>query len=141
MLCEQLMKRDILCVSPDDSVEAAACKMRDHNLGFLPVCDRDGNVLGTLTDRDIAIRCVADGRTCDTTVRELMTCEVVACKPMDDVHDAEQAMGQHQKSRIMCLDDDGRLVGVISLSDIAQHEDGERAARTMRQVTYREAHA
>jgi CBS domain-containing protein len=141
MLCNQIMKIDIQCVFPDDTAASAARKMREQNVGFLPVCDEDGNVLGTLTDRDIAIRCVGEGKPGDTPAGELMTCEVVACKATDDVDTAEEIMGRHQKSRIMCLDEDGYLVGVISLSDVAQHEDGERAARTMRQVTYREAHA
>jgi CBS domain-containing protein len=97
-------------------------------------------VLGTITDRDIAIRLVAESRPATTPVNDLMTREIVACKPTDDIRKAEQLMGTQQKSRIMCLDDAGRLVGVISLSDIAQREKGDWAARTMKQVTEREAH-
>jgi CBS domain-containing protein len=65
--------------------------------------------------------------------------EVVACRPDDDVTRAEQLMGSRQKSRSICTDKDGRLAGVISLSDIAQVEEGSRASETMKQVTDREA--
>jgi CBS domain-containing protein len=140
MLCSHIMKHDVQCLSPEDSVESAARKMRAGNVGFLPVCSGSGSVLGTLTDRDIAIRCVADCRPASTPVRDVMTREVVACNASDDIRKAERLMGRHRKSRIMCLDDDGHLAGVISLSDIVQHEDGTRAARTLRQVTHREAH-
>ena len=68
-----------------------------------------------------------------------MTEEVVACSPQDDIREAERVMAENHKSRIMCNDDDGRLVGVISLSDIAQHEGGARASDTLRQVSEREA--
>ena len=68
-----------------------------------------------------------------------MTREVVACRKQDDVHSAEQIMGQRHKSRIMIADEAGRLEGVISLSDIAQREDLRRAAATMREVASREA--
>jgi CBS domain-containing protein len=140
MLCKEIMKHNVECISPEESTEFAAQKMRDQNVGFLPICDETMKVLGTITDRDIAIRLVAENLPATTPVEEVMTPDVVACKSTDDVRKVEQLMGKHQKSRIMCLDDAGHLVGVISLSDIAQHERGARAAQTMRQVTEREAH-
>jgi CBS domain-containing protein len=118
----------------------AAERMRSDNIGFLPVCDASGRVVGTITDRDIAMRVVADERPPHTRVEDVMTHEVIACSPSDDVHRAEQLMGKYNKSRIICVDDAGHPVGVISLSDIAQHESSEQTARTMRRVTMREAH-
>ena len=96
-------------------------------------------MLGAITDRDIAIRIVAEGRPPTTAAADVMTAEVVACRPDDDVTEAEQLMGRRQKSRMIVTDENGRLVGVISLSDIAQVEEGLRASETMRQVTEREA--
>ncbi|HYG69805.1 MAG TPA: CBS domain-containing protein [Anaeromyxobacteraceae bacterium] len=133
------MKRNVECVSPRDAVEDAATRMRDTNIGFLPVCDQSKKVLGTLTDRDIAVRLVAARKPGSTLVEDVMTKEVIACRPADDVRDAEKAMSQHHKSRIMCVDEGDRLVGVISLSDVAQHERGGRAADTLREVSQREA--
>ena len=141
MRCEEIMKRDVECVSPRESVEDAARRMRDENVGFLPVCDQSRKVLGTLTDRDIVVRVVATKKPGSLLVEDIMTREIVACRPQDDIQKAEQLMAQKHKSRIMCLDDGGRLVGVTSLSDIAQHEDGARALETFRQISEREVRA
>jgi CBS domain-containing protein len=141
MRCEEIMKRDFEWVSPRDTVEDAARKMRDHNVGFLPVCDQSKRVLGTLTDRDIAIRIVAAKKSGTVPIEDVMTREVVACGPQDDLQKTEQLMARNHKSRIMCVDSNGRLVGVISLSDIAQHDHGAQAADTLRQVSAREARA
>jgi len=138
MLCEEMMKSDIECVTPTDTVEKAAARMRDLNVGFLPVCDQANKVIGAITDRDIAIRVVAARKAGSTPVQDVMTREVISCRPGDDVQKAQQLMAQNHKSRIMCIDKSGKLMGVISLSDIAQ-QDGEMASETLRQVTSREA--
>ncbi|MBI4510310.1 MAG: CBS domain-containing protein [Deltaproteobacteria bacterium] len=140
MRCEEIMKKEVTFVSAQDSVERAAQKMRDENVGFLPVCDQNQKVLGTLTDRDIVIRQVAAGLPLGTKVGEVMTREAVTCQPSDDIKLAEKLLSEHKKSRIMCTDEDGKLVGVISLSDIAQAETEDRSvAETVRKVTEREA--
>ena len=140
MNCRDLMKTDAHCVSPADTVEQAAVRMREQNVGFLPVCDQSRKVLGTVTDRDIAVRVVAAGRSSDTPVEDAMTRELVACSPEDDVQRALQLMAENQKSRIVCVDEQGCLEGVISLSDIAQSaEVGGRGAETLRRITEREA--
>ncbi len=139
MRCQEIMKQDLECISPRDSVEEAAQRMRDENIGFLPVCDESKKVLGTLTDRDIAVRVVAARKPASTMVEEVMTREVIACKPKDDIREAEKAMAQHRKSRIVCCDDDGVLVGVISLSDIVRNEGARRATSTLLEVSEREA--
>jgi CBS domain-containing protein len=139
--CRDLMRTDVETLLPTDTAQAAAQRMREANIGFLPVCDRSMRVLGTLTDRDIALRLVADSLPAWTTIAVLMTPEVVACAPGDDLGEAERLMGERQKSRLLCVDDHTRLLGVISLSDIARVEDDAQAAATLRQVTEREARA
>lgn len=139
MRCEELMKRDVVSVAPDETVQEAARQMRDENVGLIPICDMDRKVVGLLTDRDIAIRLVASNLSANTPVRDIMTEEVVACRPQDDLREAERMMMANHKSRIVCTDDQGRLEGVISLSDIAQAEDGSRAGQMLREVTEREA--
>ena len=138
MLCEAIMKREVECVLPQATVQDAAARMRDDGIGFLPVCDESRKVLGTVTDRDLTTRVLAEGRAPSTRVDAVLTREVVACRPDDDLRRAEQLMGRHQKSRIMCIDGDGALVGVISLSDIAQREKGTRASQILREVSQRE---
>ena len=139
MRCDEIMKRDVECIAPTQPVQEAARRMRDANVGFLPVCDSSKKVLGAITDRDIAIRIVAEGRPPTTAAADVMTPEVVACRPDDDVTEAEQLMGERQKSRMIVTDENGCLCGVISLSDIARVEQGSRASGTMRQITDREA--
>ena len=139
MRCEEIMKRDVEYVDSAEPIQTAACRMRDANVGFLPVCDSTRKVLGAITDRDIALRIVADGRPPTTAIGDVMTREVVACAPGDDVRRAEELMGKKHKSRMIVADEEWRLVGVISLSDIAQVEDASRASQTMKQVTEREA--
>jgi CBS domain-containing protein len=138
MKCEDVMKTVVECVSPEDTVLEAAQRMRDQHVGFLPVCGESKEILGTLTDRDIAIRLVADGRPGTTPVAEVMSREIVACRADDSIKRAEQLMSEQLKSRIMCADDDGHLVGVISLSDIAQQDTGH-AVKVLRRLTLREA--
>jgi CBS domain-containing protein len=139
MLCQELMKHDVQCISPEDPCEEAAKRMRDGNVGFLPVCDPSKKVLGAITDRDLAVRVVAANRPARTTpVFEAMTHEVISCSPSDDVRLAERLMARNHKSRIVCLDGEGRLAGIISLSDIAV-QDGPQATRTLREVSEREA--
>ncbi len=138
MLCQDLMKRDVFFVSTHETAKETARLMQEHNLGFLPVCDEHRTVLGAVTDRDLALRIVGEGRSSTTPVDEIMTREVVACHPHDDVHVAEERMAEEQKSRILCTDDSGHLVGIISLSDIAQREDARRVGDTIRRVTRRE---
>lgn len=102
------------------------------------MCDEAGRATGAITDRDIAIRIVAEGHPPQTTVQEAMSMEVVACLADDDVKLAERMMARHHKSRIMCVDANGVLVGVISLSDIVERDEPLRAARTAKEVSQRE---
>jgi CBS domain-containing protein len=140
MLCEDLMKTDVEWVSPADSVESAALKMRDRGIGFLPVCDKAHSPVGALTDRDIAIRlAAANARASDTRVEEIMTREAITTHPSDNIRHAQTLMGHAKVSRILCIQkDSGRLMGVISLSDITEVEVGAQAADTLREVSARE---
>jgi CBS domain-containing protein len=138
--CADVMKRKVVTVRADDSLDRAAEKMALGNLGFLPVCDGDRRVVGTLTDRDIVVRVVAkELAPASCTVGQVMTTNVVACEPDDELTIAERVMAQNQVSRLVITDGDGVLVGVISLSDLAEREPPRRVARTLRAVAAREA--
>jgi CBS domain-containing protein len=138
MKCKDIMKTDIECVSPSSTIQTAAHMMREENVGFLPVCNQGMRCIGTITDRDIAIRAVAEGLPSNTAVDSLMTTEVISCSPEDDLAVARELMAANQKSRIVCVNDNGRIEGVISLSDIAQLDEVS-ASDTLRQVSSREA--
>ncbi len=138
MQVDEIMKSPRTCLA-GGSVRECAKLMLTENVGFVPVCNEDGEPLGTITDRDIALRVVAEGRSPDTRVDDVMTREVVACNVGDGLDEAERLMREHRKSRIMVLDG-GRLVGVISLSDVVDAEEEGAAADTVRAVASRESH-
>jgi CBS domain-containing protein len=140
MKCQEIMKRDVEFVLEDSPVLDAARRMRDANIGFLPVSDQANKIVGTLTDRDITIRVAAENRPpASVRAAEVMSRDVVTCRPGSSLEEAERLMGLNQKSRIVITNDEGILEGVISLSDIVDHETHRRAAVTMRQVSARES--
>ncbi len=137
MKVESVMKPPKGC-REGDTVRDCARTMQEDNIGFTPICDQAGAPIGTLTDRDIAIRVVARGLSADTPVRDVMTKDVVSCRIGTSLRDAEELMRDRHKSRIMVCDDQGKLAGVISLSDVADLEDEATAGETMRAVASRE---
>jgi CBS domain-containing protein len=139
MRCDELMTRDVVTLRPTDRVDAAARRMRDENVGFAPICDDDGRPVGALTDRDIALRiCAEDRRAGRTHVEEIMTRELLTCGADDEVERAEALLAARRKSRIVVLDGEGRLAGVVSLADLAARDDAQRALDTIRRVGARE---
>ena len=113
--------------------------MAERGIGFVPVC-YGRKVIGTLTDRDIVVRVVAQGlQPSEVKVSDVFSREVVSCSPDDELIVAEALMSKHKKSRIICLDQDDGLAGVISLSDVARVETGAHSAALLRSVAQREA--
>lgn len=138
MRCQDIMKRTVVSCKETDTIQTAALKMRDANIGFMPVCGLEGKTLGVITDRDMALRaCAAGLDPKKTPVTEIMTHQIVSCQAGDDVRYVEGLMARNRKSRIVVQDEAGHPLGVISLSDIARH-DRVFAAETMRQVSSRE---
>jgi CBS domain-containing protein len=139
MRCEDIMTSEVEVLRHSQTAREAAQLMRDLNIGFLPICDDAKQLVGVLTDRDIALRVVAEDRPSSVAVAEVMTEEVITCSPEDDAERAEQLMRTNQKARLVCVDDTGRVVGVISLADLAQYETERRAGQVVADVTGREA--
>ncbi len=139
--CGDLMKTDVETVTLRDTVQRAARIMRDIHIGFLPVVDDAMHVLGTVTDRDITIRIVADNLPNTVQVKECMTHEIVSCRRTDNLDRAIAIMSERQKSRLMVLDNNDRLIGVISLSDIVEALDPVRAGQVLQNISAREIHA
>jgi len=127
------------CCGEGDLVRDVAKTMKEDNIGFVPVCNDDGEPIGALTDRDLTLRVLAEGRSSSTRAADVMTSDVVSCRIGDDLDTAERTMREHRKARMMVCDESGRLVGVISLSDIADVESEDAAGRTLREVTSRES--
>jgi CBS domain-containing protein len=138
MRCEEIMKCRVMTVIPESTIQQAAKIMQTENIGFVPVCTELGTVVGTVTDRDLAIRALAEDRPNSTAVSDIMSRDLVTCRPDQDIQHAEELMGRNQVSRILVTRENGRLEGVISLSDLVQHLKNRPAARVMRQITDRE---
>lgn len=138
MRCEDLMTTDVAFVRPSDDVRHAAGLMKARDVGFLPVCSDERKVVGVLTDRDIVVRCLAEDRPSTTPVRDVMTREIVACRPEDDLKIAELYMARHGRTRILCLGKHQYLLGVVSLSDLAGAAAAD-AGSVLEQVAAREA--
>ena len=118
MFVRELMTRHAATVGADETLEAAARKMKELGVGALPVLDR-GQLAGILTDRDLAVRAVASGA--DPTrahVRDAMTAQVIACREEDEVEDAARAMEERAVRRIMVLNREGDLSGMLSVEDL-----------------------
>jgi CBS domain-containing protein len=119
MKIKDVMTRDVECVRIDASVQDAAVKMKSLDVGPIPVCEGD-TVLGIITDRDIVVRAVAEGRDARTTrVQDVMTRDVASCREDDDVKDAVRVMKEKQIRRLVVVTGDKRLAGIVSLGDIA----------------------
>lgn len=119
MRVSDVMTKQVQTIGPDAPIVEAACLMRDCDIGVLPVCDGD-RITGMVTDRDITIRAVADGKGDDAKVREVMSESVICVKEEDDLEAAAQIMRDKQIKRVPVLDASGRLCGILSLGDLAQ---------------------
>jgi CBS domain-containing protein len=118
-------------VSADASLIVAARKMRDFDIGFLPVVEND-IVVGVVTDRDITLRGLGEGRIPElTSVGEVMTPSIVACHKNHVLTEAAEIMEEHQVRRLLVLDDHKRLVGLLSLDDLAAQMSSDRLLGTV----------
>jgi len=129
----EVMTSDVKVVRPDDSVQNAAAIMADQEVGALPVCDGT-RLQGMITDRDIAVRAVANGRGSDTPVREVMSEDIIWCSEDDDTQEVLRRMGDSQIRRIPVLDSNRNLIGIVALGDLAL-EDEENVDETLREIS------
>ena len=142
MNISELMTRNPATVTPDTPVSDAARIMKEEDIGIVPVVERvggaetRGRLVGVITDRDIAIRHVAEGRSSDAPVRDIMSGGVRTCTLDDSVDDVMRLMGSEQVRRVPVVDDRGSLVGVISQADLARNPvEPTKVERTVEQIS------
>jgi CBS domain-containing protein len=123
MNVESCMSTDVRIAAPTDPIREAARTMKEIDAGFLPVGEND-RLIGMITDRDIAVRAVAEGRTPDTPVRDVMSRDIHWCFADEPLAAAAERMGGLKVRRLPVLNRDKRLVGIISLGDVSR-SDGE----------------
>lgn len=122
MRVREAMSNDVCLAHPETTIREAARMMGEHDIGVLPVADGD-RLVGMVTDRDIAVRAVGQGRGPDCTVRDVMTHEVKYCFDDEDMEVVAQNMGDIQVHRLPVVNRDKRLVGILSTGDLARSED------------------
>ena len=136
MKLSEIMSRDVEVLQPDDSLQSAAKRMRDRNIGFLPVCDGE-ELIGVISDRDITIRALADGM--DPSImlgRDLMTTPAIYCFDDQDASEAAKIMEENQIRRLVVLSrEEKKLVGVISLGDLARNETNKLSGEVLQKVS------
>jgi len=137
MRVSEVMTRNVSCVRPNDTLQAAAAKMRDLNVGSVPVCGGDDKLVGMLTDRDVVIRSVAEGMNPnDCHVTDAMSKGITYCFEDQDVGEAAELMRHNQIRRLAVLNRDKRLIGIVSLGDLAVGSDDEHlAGKTLEDVS------
>jgi len=135
MQLKQVMTPGVEIIRPDAPIREAAKKMKDRDIGPLPVCDGE-RIVGMLTDRDIVVNAVAEGRDPATTkVADVMTPEVTYAFEDQDTEEAMRLMERYQLRRLPVLNREKRLVGIVSLGDLARKEDETRTGETLREVS------
>ena len=142
MNISELMSKNPRTVTPDTPVSEAAQLMKEEDIGMVPVIERvggaetRGRLVGVITDRDIAIRQVAEGRSSDSPVRDVMSSGVRTANPDDSVESVMELMGNEQVRRIPIVDERGSLVGVVSQADLARKAKNEgHVERTVEQIS------
>jgi CBS domain-containing protein len=136
MKVKDIMTSEVQVIHPDDTLQAAAEKMSSHDIGFLPVLEAD-QLVGVLTDRDLVLRGVAQGLHSDAMLgRELMTAPVIHCFEDQDVKEVAKLMEESQIRRLVVLSyPDKRLVGVVSLGDLALNIKPDTSAEVLQKVS------
>ena len=134
MKIRDFMTTEIETVTADQTAKEAAGFMLRADTGSIPVCD-EGKVIGMITDRDIAVRGVAEGLGPDTAVRELMSEKIVCARDDDEVSTVAQRMSEAQVRRLPVLNADGKLVGIVSLGDLSREASDVAASRALEGVS------
>jgi CBS domain-containing protein len=131
----ELMTDNPCAIDAEKSVAYAAKMMRDEDVGLAPIVEGD-RIVGTLTDRDIAVRVVAEGRDPDSTkAREVASTDVVTVDPQQGLDEALRLMSQHQVRRLPVVEQDGRLIGIVAQADVARHGDDRQTGQVVEQIS------
>jgi CBS domain-containing protein len=131
----EVMTSKVCSIDGDKSVAYAAKMLRDEDVGLAPIVEGDV-LVGTLTDRDIAIRVVAEGRDPEKTkAREVASTDLVTVKPQQDLDEALRLMAQHQVRRLPVVEEDGRLIGVLAQADVARLSDDSATGQVVEQIS------
>jgi CBS domain-containing protein len=129
-----VMTPDPRTIEPSTTVQEAAKVMRDEDVGPIPIVE-NGSVTGILTDRDIVVNVVAEGKDFSSPVSEVASRDLITVDPEQTLDEALRLMAQHQVRRLPVCEDDGRLVGIVAQADIARQSDDARTGEVVEQIS------
>lgn len=137
--CNDVMTKNLICCRPEDLVVKAAQLMQSENIGSIPVIENEQNqkLVGIVTDRDLALKIIAKGQDAKSTkVETVMTRQVVTCRAEDDLQKALDAMAEHQLRRILVVDKNHQVVGIIAQADVATRvNQPEKTAEMVKEIS------
>ena len=134
-MLKDVMSRDVQVIAPNTTIREAAKKMRDGDFGMMPVGEND-RIIGAISDRDIAIRAVAEGKNADAEVREVMTEGICWAYEDDSIEEGAKIMSERQVRRLPVVNRDKRLVGIVALGDFAvEPSEIEPAAEALAEIS------
>ena len=123
MKVKDCMCNDVCCVKPETNLKEVAKIMSQNHIACLPVCDNNNSICGIVTDRDLVLRCIACDKDINSTpVSDIMSCNVCTCKETDDITNAQSKMGQKQIRRLPVCDNNNKIVGILTLGDLAKND-------------------
>lgn len=123
MKVKECMCNEVFSCTPSTTVYDAAKLMQTNHIGCIPVCDNENCMVGVITDRDLVLRCIADDKNAkDTPVSDIMTTNVWTCKPDDEMTNAQSKMGSEQIRRLPVVDNQGKVIGMLTLGDLAKND-------------------
>ncbi|MFZ1701543.1 MAG: CBS domain-containing protein [Pyrinomonadaceae bacterium] len=135
MRCSEIMTKSVRTATRETTLRDVAAMMRKGDMGAVPVVD-GGKLVGIVTDRDIVVRAVAEGKNADSAVGDVMTSELFTVAPDDFVFEAIRLMGDKQVRRIPVTDETGQLAGIIAMADVAlESEDQREIAETLEEIS------
>ena len=133
--CREIMTRNVKTANRETTLQEVSALMRDGDMGAMPVVE-DGKLVGIVTDRDIVVRAIADGKDVSSAIGDVMTAEVFAARENDFVFEAIRLMGDRQVRRVPIVNDAGELVGIIAMADVAlETEDEREIAETLEEIS------
>lgn len=136
--CQDIMTPDPVAATKTDKVSDIAQKMRSADVGLIPVVDNlySNKIVGVVTDRDLALRVIADGKNAEeTTAEEVMTPDPICCQASDTVAAVTNMMASNQIRRVMIVDEFGRMVGIVAQADLARQVDAQTTGKVVEEIS------
>jgi CBS domain-containing protein len=131
---QEAMTPNPTTIEPSTPAQEAARKLKAEDVGALPIVE-DGKLVGVITDRDLAIRVLAEGKSTDIPVGEIASKDIVTIDPQQSLEEAARLMAEHQVRRLPVVEEDGKLVGILAQADIAQSGHDTLTGETVQQIS------